>query len=144
MDSKKILAAIVLLFFINDTIAAEINLIVDKELATITVNYPDNKIISKPILLGDTNNITPSGDFKIKKMYSIRLNEPMLVFIDDEKYVTAIHPLWLGNPRQFRINRLNSITPNDNYVTNGCINVDPNFFYTILNELPDGTPLKIN
>ena len=144
MDFKVSLAAIILLIFIDNAIAAEINLIVDKKLATITVNYPDNKIISKPILLGANNSITPTGDFKIKKMYSTRLNEPMLVFIDGDEYVTAIHPLWLGNPRQFRVNRLNSITPDDNYVTNGCINVDPNFFYTILNELPDGTPLKIN
>jgi hypothetical protein len=140
MDFKLI---IVLFSIINNTIAEEVSLTVDKKLATITVHYADNKTITKPVLLGDNNSITPSGEFKIKKMYSSRLNEPMLVFVDGPKYVISIHPLWLGNPRQFRVERLNSTTPDDNYVTNGCINVDPNFFYNVLNEIPEGSLLKI-
>jgi len=134
------LYSIAFILIMNYAVAEDVYLMVDKKLATITVNYSDSETITKPILLG---NNTPSGDFKIKKMYSTRLNEPMLVFIDGDEFVTAIHPLWLGNPRQFRVTRLNSPTPADNYVTNGCINVDPNFFYTVLNELPDGIVLKI-
>lgn len=138
----------------NPTITA------DKVKGTITVYWPDtNKSITQPALFGRVksnelhmdnydnprvfDNITPAGSFPITKMISWRLNEPMLVFIQGRSSVAAIHPLWMGNPDQKRIQRLKSPTPTDNRITGGCINVDATFFYTVLNHLPDGTILTI-
>jgi hypothetical protein len=132
----------------------------DKAKGTLTVYWPDTKkTITQPALFGkvksnvlnmtnyDTvvkfDNVTPSGTFKVTKMLSWRLNEPMLVFIKGKVSVAAIHPLWMGNPDQKRIERLRSETPDDNRITGGCINVDADFFYNVLNQLPDGSILNI-
>jgi hypothetical protein len=132
----------------------------DKTNGTISVYWPDtNTTITKPALFGKVksnalnlerydrpgpfNNITPAGSFPVTKMVSWRLNESMLVFINGKATVLAIHPLWNGNPDQRRIQRLNSPSPDDNRITGGCINVDETFFYSVLNQLPDGTILNI-
>ena len=133
---------------------------VDKKAGTITVFFPDTNItITQPALIGkvksDTLNmatydnpvksdyVTPAGKFKITKMFSWRLQEPMAVFIKGKEAVSAIHPLWMGNPDQKRVQRLNSPTPDDNRITGGCINVDSKFFYDVINTLPDGVILTI-
>ena len=134
---------------------------VDKKAGTISVYYPDtDKTITEPALIGkvksDTLNmatydnlvksdyVTPAGTFEIVKMFSWRLNEPMLTFIRGKEAVSAIHPLWMGNPDQKRVQRLQSPTPEDNRITGGCINVDSKFFYSVLDKLPDhGVELKI-
>ena len=133
---------------------------VDKLAGTISVYYPDkDKTITQPALLGKvksnilnmanydlpvkSDNITPAGTFKITKMFSWRLNEPMAVFIKGKSSVSAIHPLWMGNPDQKRVERLKSKTPDDNRITGGCINVDSKFFYEVINNLPDGVELTI-
>ncbi len=138
---------------------ASTSLIVDKKNGSISVIDAGKPSIVKPALLGKvhsnrldmnnynrpgrSNNITPAGHFTIKKMFSWRLNEPMLVFIQGKASVASIHPLWMGNPDQKRVQRLESATPDDNYITGGCINVEPKFFYDVLNNLPDGTSLEI-
>ena len=135
-------------------------LTVDKLAGTISVYYPDTKkTITQPVLIGKVksnklnmatydnpgpfDNITPAGIFKITKMFSWKLNEPMAVFINGRSSVSAIHPLWMGNPDQKRVQRLKSLTPDDNRITGGCINVDSKFFYNTINTLPDGVELKI-
>jgi hypothetical protein len=133
---------------------------VDKVQATISVHWPDTgKTVTQPALLGRSksnklymevydgtklfNHITPAGQFTTTKMYSWRLEEDMLVFIKGTVKLAAIHPLWNGNPDQRRVQRLKSETPTDNRVTSGCINVDSDFFYAVLNTLPDGTVVNI-
>ena len=133
---------------------------IDKKAGTISVYYPEtNKTITQPALLGKiksntldmskydrpskTDYITPAGTFKITKMFSWRLNEPMAVFIKGKSSVSAIHPVWMKNPNQRRVQRLLSPTPDDNRITGGCVNVDSKFFYSVINNLPDGTELTI-
>lgn len=136
-------------------------IIADKRNGKISVIFPDtNKTIETPALFGKKKSdilnmevykdrsipndfVTPAGIFFIKKMFSHRLNEPMLVFIEGQDRVASIHPLWMGNPKQDRAGRLRSPSPDDNRVTGGCINVDPDFFYKVLNNLPDGISLTI-
>jgi hypothetical protein len=101
----------------------------------LNMNYYD-KNIANP-------GITPAGPYTLEKIYSLRLNEPMLVFVNGEYSVGAIHPLWMGNPDQNRVKRLESKTPDDNHITGGCINVDSKFFYDVLDKLPDNTIINI-
>ena len=132
----------------------------DKTNGTISVYWPDSqKTIVEPALFGKIKSnelnlasydvpgkltgITPAGSFPVKKMVSWRLNENILTFIEGKSTIVAIHPLWNGNPDQHRIQRLKSITPDDNRITQGCINVDATFFYSVLDNLPDGTILNI-
>lgn len=135
-------------------------LVLDKENASLTVYYPDTQTrITQPALLGRiksdkldmtnydheerANGITPSGTFTVNNEFSWQLNEPMLVFIQGAYAVDAIHPLWTRNPDQHRVQRLYSPTPADNRVTGGCVNVDPDFFYNVLVNLPNGTKFTI-
>jgi hypothetical protein len=76
-------------------------------------------------------------------MFSWKLNEPMLIFIKGDAAVGSIHPMWMKNPKQQRVERLRSVDPSDNRITGGCINVDPKFFYDVLDKLPDGVVLTI-
>jgi hypothetical protein len=151
---------ILLSLFTSNVFAADPVITADKRNATISVYYPDtNKTITQPALFGKVksdvlnmdnynrsvpfNNITPAGTFKIEKIMSWHLNEPMLVFIRGKSSVGAIHPLWMKNPKQERVKRLNGNDPNQRRITGGCINVDSNFFYNVLNNVPEGTTLTI-
>lgn len=157
---KKII--LILLFsIVNTSYASDVPTItVDKNAGTMSVYFPDtNLTITKPVLLGKvksntlnmysydhpskSDNITPAGTFKVIKMFSWRLNEPMMTFIRGKSAVSAIHPLWMGNPDQKRVERLKSLTPDDNKITGGCINVDSKFYYDVLDKLPDGVILTI-
>jgi hypothetical protein len=132
----------------------------DKVNGTISVYFPATKqTVVQPALFGKVksnkldlasydipgkqNGITPAGSFPITKMVSWRLNEHMLAFIEGQATIIAIHPIWNGNKDQHRIQRLKSSTADDNRITQGCINVDSDFFYTVLNTVPDGTILTI-
>lgn len=156
--------AFILLLVVSGNLIADDDkapvIIADKKQATITVFYPETGAkITQPALFGKvksnlldmnvydypnkTNYVTPSGSFPLKKTYSWRLNDDMMIYINGKNAVGAIHPLWMGNPDQKRIERLRSPTPDDNRITGGCINVDADFFYHTLNTLPDGTLLII-
>lgn len=45
-------------------------------------------------------------------------------------YETAIsmHPVVTSNPKEHRLERLKSTTPDDNRITFGCINIAPAFY----------------
>ena len=158
----KNIIALLLIFTLVDIshASAAPTITVDKKASTISVFYPDTNVtITQPALLGKvksntlnmnnydkpgkSDNITPAGTFKITKMFSWRLNEPMAVFVKGTLSVSAIHPLWMGNPDQKRVQRLKSATPDDNRITGGCINVDSKFYYDVINKLPDDVVLKI-
>jgi len=157
----KYILLLVLLFGVSNVQASNLpTLTADKKAGTISVYYPDTKkTITEPALFGKVksnkldmtnydlpgkfDNITPAGTFPVTKMFSWVLNEPMLVFIKGQASVSAIHPLWMKNPKQQRVERLLSSTPEDNRITGGCINVDSKFFYAVLDKLPNGVILTI-
>jgi hypothetical protein len=149
---------LLLLIIPFNVMASDPEIIADKAKALITVRL-DGKTYITPALFGkiksdvlsmsnyNTNvkfdGITPAGTYTTKKKFSWRLNTDMLVFIEGKTSVAAIHPVWSKNKDQKRIERLNSETPDDNFITGGCINVSEGFFYSVLAKLPDGTKLTI-
>lgn len=52
-------------------------------------------------------------------------------------YATSIslHPVITSNPAEHRVARLHSPSPKDNRITFGCINVDPQFYKTVIEPL---------
>ena len=90
-----------------------------------------------------TGFITPAGTFAATKMYSTYMSNYILAFVYGKKYVLAIHPVVIGKTDQRRLERLNSPEGGDNRITNGCINVPAEFFYTVLYTLPDKTKLVV-
>lgn len=86
--------------------------------------------------------ITPSGEFVITKAYSTRLKKNIFIFMHGTNMLMAIHSVYLGAPRQQRLERLQTPTPSDNRITNGCINVPDEFWHRI-EDLPNGTKLYI-
>lgn len=54
----------------------------------------------------------------------------VIQFKYDERrnFVWAIHRVWRGSPMQHRERRLETPDPNDNWITNGCINVMPDVY----------------
>lgn len=136
-----------------------LDIVANKTTGTITVKFPDNreevsyalfgKQKSNDLNLDDLNynkklpSVTPAGTFKVKRMFSWHLNREIMAFVIGKEQILAIHPLWLGNPKQNRVERLKSPTPDDNRITNGCINVDPWFYDNVLSKAPDGSTLTI-
>lgn len=94
---------------------------------------------------GDINlfPITPAGEFYVRKAYSTHLKSNITAFLESESSVLAIHPVWLGNPKQQRLHRLQTNTANDNRITNGCINVPEQFYNDRIKTLNDRTRLVI-
>jgi hypothetical protein len=136
---------------------ADSKIIADKPNGTLSVII-DDKEYTAPALYGkkklDTIDIdslpdgvagyvTPAGVFNTKHYYSATLKEPVIAFVEGNKTLLAMHPVWLGYPEQKRQERLDSPTPDDNNITNGCINVPTKFFYDYMLNLPNGTPLYI-
>lgn len=138
----------------------KVTLIADKKGGSIYVyNNETQQLLSNPALFGKNKadkvdltiydsrkpsaNITPAGEFNVMQHFSLRLNEPIISFIRGSHKIAAIHPLWMKNPNQHRPQRLKSKTPDDNRITNGCINVDPDFFYDVLVKIPNDTRLII-
>lgn len=95
--------------------------------------------------ISDINSapVTPSGEFRTRKVYSTQLGESITTFIEGETSILAIHPVWLKSPKQRRLERLASDDAADNRITNGCINVPKKFYYDIMNKLDDGVKLVV-
>lgn len=128
-------------------------IIADKELGKVFVIDPVNKTeVSSPALYGKLATdkvdityydrkepgapyITPAGIYKVTLMFSDTLNRDMLVFYEGTYMVMAIHPVWLGNSVQKRLDRLASDDPKLHRITNGCINVSQEFFDEHLSKL---------
>lgn len=74
---------------------------------------------------------TPTGVYKITKrlVVSPGYGGDVLQFKETDKYVYAIHRVWLLNPSQHRAERLKSSNVADRVnVTGGCINVSPDVY----------------
>lgn len=90
--------------------------------------------------------ITPAGVFPLKKYLSRALSTPlesMLVYVPGEYLVLAMHRVYKKNPAQRRVARLLSETPDDNRITNGCINIPDKFYEDYLENLPNDTLLYV-
>jgi hypothetical protein len=131
--------------------------IIDKVAAKVFVFGADGQLVGKaPALVGYArgDNSTPGvGD---REMSAIPLNErttpagrfvasfssakgkhPVL-WVD---YATAIalHPVVTANPKERRLQRLQSRTPRDNHITHGCINVSASFYEKVVQPTFTGT-----
>src|SRR5574343_660100 len=121
-------------------------------------NHELRKVYSNPALYGkiltdtldakllDTEKvayITPSGEFTSTKAYSATMHEPITALILGTKSLIAIHPVWKGSPTQKRIERLNTDTPDDNRITNGCINILDDFYYNVIDKLKTGVKIIV-
>lgn len=80
-----------------------------------------------PALVGEA---TPVGEFPVHLMEwkSPGYGGDVLAFARDDKGYFAIHRLWLLNPKQHRLQRLESRNAKDHIITNGCINVSPEVY----------------
>lgn len=134
--------------------------VASKKDGVIVIKYSDGRVVSSPALFGkakkdivdydDYNSnpenvkyVTPSSTFLLEKGFSTHIHESILSFVRGDQLVLAIHPVWLGNIGQNRVERLKSQTAADNRITNGCINVFPDFFYNYLYKLPNNTKIVI-
>ena len=78
-----------------------------------------------------TGPATPRGEFQLVQ----RLTESpgyggdVLQFHETDTSVMAIHRVWILNPAEHRVSRLNSGDPaRRRSITNGCINVSPEVY----------------
>lgn len=87
-----------------------------------------------PVLIGHE---TPIGTFDLNIRYTsdVGYGGDVIQFHETHDTVFAIHRLWLLSPKQTRPKRLNSPSPDDNVITDGCINVAPDVYDRIKETL---------
>lgn len=102
-------------------------------------DIPNMKLYYENPKLG--TRITPAGAFQIKRYLSTKYGR-VISFIEGPKAATAIHHVYLGNPKERRDQRILSSNPNDRRITFGCINV-PEEFLDAVWDLKDGTHLFV-
>lgn len=84
-----------------------------------------------PILHGPA---TPIGEFKMSQriVQAPGYGGDVLQFAENEKMIFAIHRVWTLDPKQRRMERLETPSISDNVVTNGCINVKPEVYNKLI------------
>lgn len=80
-------------------------------------------------LIGNDAKSTPAGRF-VARFGPARGHERVL-WVDYADSV-AMHPVITTNPKEKRMQRLRSPSPNDNRITFGCINVFPEFYKKVV------------
>jgi hypothetical protein len=81
-----------------------------------------------PVLVGPK---TQTGTYHLSVMKTNQkfYGGDVLVFNDRGSSVDAIHRVWLGDPKQRRMERLKANDPNQRRsITNGCINLMPEVY----------------
>ena len=127
--------------------------IVDKNRAQIHVFDNGRKITSSPVLLGKKrgddlgptdeprwgNAVTPAGRFSVQfykdeQAYKGYGTNTLLHFIcnRDQTICTSLHQTWTGVAAERRPQRMATSTIDDNYISNGCVNIDPDTWKTVL------------
>jgi hypothetical protein len=99
-------------------------------LALATICFITNGIEEcHPVLLGKKPP-TPMGQYQLIRRITKDLGYggDVLQFFETKDDVYAIHRIWLLNPEQRRLERLNSKDIKDHYISNGCINVAPDVY----------------
>lgn len=125
-------------------------LVVDKVQATVHVfNKQARWVASAPVLLGAARGdesvadigqrplrhirsfekTTPAGRFESSLDYNLAGD---LVLWVDYASAVSLHPLRSVSAKEHRYERLMSLTPQDNRISYGCINVLPAFFDTVI------------
>jgi hypothetical protein len=119
--------------------------IIDKVAAKVFVFRADGQLLGgAPALVGSARGDNSTPGAADREMSAIPLNErttPAGRFVasfsarDKHRvlwvdYATAIalHPVVTANPKERRLQRLQSRTPRDNHITHGCINVSAGFY----------------
>jgi hypothetical protein len=75
---------------------------------------------------------TPSGRFVVALDHNLHGKE--ILWIDYEAAI-SMHPVINTNPKERRLERLASVTPLDNRISYGCINVPPEFFKNVIHQV---------
>jgi hypothetical protein len=83
---------------------------------------------------------TPEGTFNLEILshpsYNRWYGGSVIAFQwSSSGFVYAIHQTYLGNPSENREQRLATPTPDDNDISNGCINVSPEFYDRLIEEI---------
>lgn len=85
-----------------------------------------------PALVGKD---TPIGTYPLIRRYvqASGYGGDVMQFADTPSGIMAIHRVWLGRPKEQRVQRLASKDPaRRRFVTNGCINVMPNVYEALV------------
>lgn len=82
--------------------------------------------------IGPAEKTTPAGRFLAK--VGPAKGDQTVLWVDFEDSV-ALHAVVTSNPREKRLERLQSPTPQDNRITFGCINVPASFFTDMVRPL---------
>jgi hypothetical protein len=75
---------------------------------------------------------TPAGRFVAK--FGHASGNQQVLWIDYHDAI-SLHPVITSNPKEHRLARLKSPTPNDNRITFGCINVPAAFYKNVVRPL---------
>lgn len=104
------------------------SVLVNIALATICFTYQGTNECH-PVLVGQKTP-TPTGEYVLQQRLtsSPGYGGDVLQFLETETEVFAIHRVWLLNPKQNRAARLKSPNVKDRFITNGCINVEPEVY----------------
>jgi len=86
--------------------------------------------------IGPAERTTPAGRF-LAQIGPAKGSQKVL-WVDFTTSV-ALHPVITTNPRERRLQRLQSPTPKDNRITFGCINVPPEFYNDVVGPLFAGS-----
>jgi hypothetical protein len=78
---------------------------------------------------------TPAGRFIARMGPSLGLGRVLWIDIPG---AVALHPVITNHPREHRVERLRSLTPDDNRITYGCINISPTFYQNAVMPLFEG------
>ncbi|MEI6418509.1 MAG: hypothetical protein WCO82_05525 [Sphingomonadales bacterium] len=85
-----------------------------------------------PALVGKD---TPIGQYPLNRRYvqASGYGGDVMQFADTPGGILAIHRVWLGRPKEQRMQRLASGDPGQRrFVTNGCINVMPDVYEALV------------
>ena len=126
--------------------------------ARIHIFNDGQQIASAPVLLGKQKGddlgptdepswsrpVTPAGHFSIQlyrdaEAYKSYGTNTLLHFIcnKERSLCTSLHQTWTAVQSENRPRRLLSPTSEDNYISNGCVNIDPQTWQTVLNLARD-------
>lgn len=91
-------------------------------------------------------HFTPAGAFKIIKAIAEHpgYGGDVLTFANDDinKVTVSLHRVWLENPAERRLQRLQSSNPNERRISDGCINI-PDSFYNNIVDIVNGSKIYI-
>jgi len=88
--------------------------------------------------------VTPAGRLTVVRQYD-ELYGPLFDIneVRGEDWGIAIHPLYLGLPKERRLDRLRTMTASDNHITFGCINIAPDAIQYLVRQLPEKAAIPL-